>query len=170
MRFLTFTFSYPVWPLLSCAFTEDKYDIIPDTINFRYITIEYDRYWTQCKNKKTNIVFRLWTHKKHPIPRRYMRVMGWLVWLLWGKDTARYREYTVYDSKTVDNVTTNVARFQQAYVLMAFPWPRSKSHAFCAVYDTWNLCGYNPCTIGSQSWKTLITWSLMIHTIRTGHN
>ena len=41
------------------------------------------------------------SHERHPIPRSHGRAMGCLPWTLRGKNTAIYRERTVYGAFTV---------------------------------------------------------------------
>ena len=42
-------------------------------------------YWTQHAGKNTKILFRLWTHKRHPILCPYGQAMGRLFWVLLKK-------------------------------------------------------------------------------------
>ena len=59
--------------------------------------------WTQYKRQKAKTLFRIWTHKRHPIPHKRLpitrphgRAMGSLLWDLWKRATARYREIWSY--------------------------------------------------------------------------
>ena len=52
-----------------------------DTLDFRYITVEYNSILNTIQRGNPKISFRLWTHKLHLIPRPYGRAMSCLLWV-----------------------------------------------------------------------------------------
>ena len=47
-------------------------------------------YWTKYERKKAKTSFRLWTHKRRPMPRCKGRAVGRIFWVIWRNDTTRY--------------------------------------------------------------------------------
>ena len=74
------------------CFTNEPKLFNPNAIDSQYIVVEYNTIVTQYEREKVWTLLRLWIHKRHPIPRPYGRAMGRLFWVLWRKDTVRYRE------------------------------------------------------------------------------
>ena len=93
------------------CFTNEPKMFNPNAIDSQYIVVEYNTIVTQYEREKVWTLLRLWIHKRHPIPRPYGRAMGHLFWVLWRKDTVRYRECN--GSCHRQNLTKN-ACFNQA--------------------------------------------------------
>ena len=55
------------------------------TVEPLYNTVHYRRYKIYYNIDRCRIWIRLWTHKRHPIPRPYGRAMGCLLWVFWWK-------------------------------------------------------------------------------------
>ena len=56
-----------------------------NTVEPLYNTVHYRRYEVYYNIDRCRIWIRLWTHKRHPIPRPYGRAMGCLLWVFWWK-------------------------------------------------------------------------------------
>ena len=66
----------------------------------RCIAVQWNRYWTQFDRANTITLFKIWTHKWHPLPRHYRPDKGCPLWDF-GENLPRYSESALYSQNGV---------------------------------------------------------------------